>query len=232
MGKGKKRGVANRAVKGVKTSSSAHASAVLADSGLSAGGGFIGFSSFATTSAHGPATGGSTNGDSGGVAPFYTGDDSGIGVLFKGVAKKDATTKLKSLQELLQKLSHVERKQVAQALPHYGYLFVKLLKSNDRRIRLIANTLLHIFALKGFPKLFTRIRDDVILTLWSACFDPYRAASEKARATFLLVFPGMEDRKCDRAGGQKGVDGTLASNLYASCDPKALRILQAGLKLL
>ena len=230
MGKGKKRGVANRAVKGVKTSSSAHASAVLADSGLSAGGGFIGFSSFATTSAHGPATGGSTNGDSGGVAPFYTGDDSGIGVLFKGVAKKDATTKLKSLQELLQKLSHVERKQVAQALPHYGYLFVKLLKSNDRRIRLIANTLLHIFALKGFPKLFTRIRDDVILTLWSACFDPYRAASEKARATFLLVFPGMEDRKCDRAGGQKGVDGTLASNLYASCDPKALRILQAGLK--
>ena len=57
MGKGKKRGAANRAAKGVKASSSALASAALASSGLSPESGFIGFSSFAAVSDHGAGTG-------------------------------------------------------------------------------------------------------------------------------------------------------------------------------
>ena len=96
------------------------------------------------------------------ISPFYQGNNSKLKVVFKGISKKDATTKLKSVQELQRILPNCERPDLAHALPHFAYIFIKDIRSNDRRLRYHLNHILKLFAAQD-PRSYSR---DYCLTLF------------------------------------------------------------------
>ena len=139
-----------RRAKGVTIASSTAAIKTLRNEGL-ANQGFIGFSAFANSSDHDndnkaamnqyvssptlhkktkktstkivkisspqPSSSSSTT-----LAPFYQGENNNLKMIFKGISKKDPTTKLKSAQELMNLLPTCIRPDLARALPHFAYL--------------------------------------------------------------------------------------------------------------
>ena len=187
MGKQRKRGVVSQRLgKGTGPASSAGASSALGEAG---GGGFIGFSAFSSSSdtsetvvaeIHSELSNAAsragpkkrqTTADRLTISPFYSGGVPSLRALFKSTTKKDSITKLKALQDMLTLLPACTRREMALALPHYAYLFIRTSKSNDRHVRLAANSVLRLFAERGFPCVFDRILDDIVLPLWCACFE-------------------------------------------------------------
>ena len=117
-------------------------------------GNFIGFGAFANTegvsssaaSSRGSATTASsgTGGGNGSnrvrLSPIYTGSDQRLTLLFPKIGqKRDATTKTKALQDLLEFFRSEEgttKKSKAEALSHFLYLFqTKLIYDNSPRVR-------------------------------------------------------------------------------------------------
>ena len=191
-----------RRAKGVTVASSTGAINTLKTAGLDSGG-FIGFGAFAvgagnnnvTTSSNeisfdsSPSS--SLNGHSSqvvsAISPFYQGDNVKLKVVFKGISKKDATTKLKSVQELQRILPNCARPDLARALSHFAYIYIKDIRSNDRRLRYHLNHILKLFAIQKFTKLFKRLLSDLIFPVYNACFDTYEAAANEAKMAFHMA---------------------------------------------
>ena len=189
-----------RRAKGVSVASSAGAFNALKSAGIDSGG-FIGFGAFAAdtgsnddlTSADNLSLSSSVGMGGHGrqaastISPFYQGNNTKLKVVFKGISKKDATTKLKSVQELQRILPDCDRPDLARALPHFAYIYIKDIRSNDRRLRDHLNHILKLFAAQEFTKLFKRLLSDIIFPWYKACFDVYDAAAKEAKIAFHMA---------------------------------------------
>lgn len=74
----------------------------------------------------------------------FRGEDPDLQIAFKGLSKKDANTKLKSVMALIQHCRSKSLHELRATLDSYTYWFPHLLVENDRRLRTEATRLLGI----------------------------------------------------------------------------------------
>jgi hypothetical protein len=174
--------------------------------------GFIGFSSFAAPAAvenshRIPAR---SEAPLRALPPFYDGNHSEVALICKRLTKKDATTKLKALQQLQtlcgsgasdaaltaeasSNSSPLDPAAVAGLLPHWVFLYSRLVLDNDRRVREALNTTLQSVALIDRRAVAPYMRQ--LLGPW--CMSMADSVTEVAAAAvraFEGVFPAAKRR--------------------------------------
>ncbi|KAI8064173.1 hypothetical protein BC940DRAFT_306342 [Gongronella butleri] len=176
-------------VKGnLKPASSSRAAELVGQSGSLPLGNLGGFAQFASPSLGAsisrPATPGSDSSDSMALDPELT-------VIVKKISKRDATTKLKALEELDTYL-HDHASAVAALLPTWIALYGKLALEVDRRVRL-ASAHLHQFVTQHAKKKLAPYLKDCIGPWMVAMFDQSKDIAAVARRSFEGVF--AEDKR-------------------------------------
>eukprot|EP00124_Ichthyophonus_hoferi_P002522 Ihof_evm1s175 gene=Ihof_evmTU1s175 len=110
-------------------------------------------------------------------------------VTFKKLLKKDATTKIKALQELSALVEASDLDVILVALPYWSPAYNKLVTDIDRRVRTESNhTLLQFIkkAKKNFAPQFKRVAASLVCSQ----FDTYKDVAASAVAVFDFAFPG------------------------------------------
>ncbi|ORX46718.1 hypothetical protein DM01DRAFT_1339377 [Hesseltinella vesiculosa] len=186
MGKSKQQ---SKGKSGLKPASSSRAAELAGQSSSLQFGNLGGFAQFANPSLAAtisrPSTPGSESGD--GVAAL----DPELTVIVKKVNKRDATTKLKALEELTSYLyNHVSA--VGPLLSTWVALYNKLVLEVDRRVRLATVSLHQWIAQNAKKKLAPHLKD--IIGAWMiTMFDQSKDVAAVAKGSFESVF--AEDKR-------------------------------------
>jgi hypothetical protein len=212
--------------------------------------GFIGFSSFAAPAAvessqnRNPAL---SEAPLRALPPFYDGNHSELALICKRLTKKDATTKLKALQQLQSlcgssasdaalaeagsNTAPLDPAAVAGLLPHWVFLYSRLVIDNDRRVREALNTTLQSVALIDRRAVAPYLRQ--LLGPW--CMSMADSVAEVAAAAvraFEGVFPAARRRavllKEHRADVVSHFSTTLALTPEALSEPFACSAEEAA----
>ena len=126
----------------------------------------------------------------GDLQPVYTGFDADLSVVSKKLLKKDSTTKLKAFNELIEIVNRADKQSfIADFLPYFVYVYLRLSLDNDRKLRELLNNALYIIIVTtekvdGGKKALGPYMKAIIGHLWMNVSD---SCGEVARAA-LKVF--------------------------------------------
>ncbi len=127
------------------------------------------------------------------LSPVYTGPDSIIRAICKGVLKQDENTKLKALEKLgkvIGRAIDVDNLSSRDGpidfntfIPHWGFVYRRLCRDNNRRVR-IALQQTHAAVASKDPKATRSVLSYIIGPLWASGSDP---ASDVALVAALAL---------------------------------------------
>ncbi|XP_064473066.1 E3 ubiquitin-protein ligase listerin-like [Ornithodoros turicata] len=127
----------------------------------------------------------------------HTGDDvdasvdSDFRLVLRKLTKRDNTTRLKALQELVDVIREKDADAVKGALPFWPRLYNKLAVDNDRRVREATHRAHEQLCLKVKRNLAPHAKAMVGVWVASQC-DPFAPAASAARAAFAAAFPSAK----------------------------------------
>ncbi|CAH1799497.1 unnamed protein product [Owenia fusiformis] len=169
---------ANRTKGNVKPSSSSRAAEQLTTPGGATG--FVGFGALSGDLGYVPTAQGSDEADSNVDADFR--------MVLRKLAKKDATTKLKALQEFSTLCKEKETDIVLGALPFWPRLYNKMALDNDRKVREATQLAFEQLVLRVRRNLAPHLKSLMGCWLLSQC-DSHPPAASAATAAFLAALP-------------------------------------------
>lgn len=166
----------------VRPSSSGRSAQLLSATGAAGLSGFVGFSSLSTESpAYIPPTGQHVIDDGDSTV------DSDFRMVMRKLTKRDQTTRLKALQELLDLVKEKDVELIKGALPFWPRLYNKLSLDNDRRVREATHRVHELIC--------QRVRRDLaphtkgLIGAWLVSqSDPFAPAASAAKAAFEAAF--------------------------------------------
>lgn len=139
--------------------------------------GFVGFSSF-TAGEHVGA--GLSEQSHTAIDIVYSGDDGDFAVAMKKIGKKDETTKIKAMQDILAALPTRDKPTIKGFLGPWCTVFSSLAQHNDRRVRVAAFSVLEGLVLAGMKKSFAPYLPAILPSWWICCQDPAREVASLA----------------------------------------------------
>ncbi|XP_077539719.1 E3 ubiquitin-protein ligase listerin [Haemaphysalis longicornis] len=166
----------------VRPSSSGRSAQLLSATGAAGLSGFVGFSSLSSESpAYIPPTGQHVIDDGDSTV------DSDFRMVMRKLTKRDQTTRLKALQELLDLVKEKDVELIKGALPFWPRLYNKLSLDNDRRVREATHRVHELIC--------QRVRRDLaphtkgLIGAWLVSqSDPFAPAASAAKAAFEAAF--------------------------------------------
>ncbi|CAN8018047.1 unnamed protein product [Ixodes persulcatus] len=166
-----------------RPSSSGRSAQLLSASGAAGLSGFVGFGALSgDCPAYIPPTGQHVVDDVDATV------DSDFRIVMRKLTKRDQTTRLKALQELLDLVKEKDTELVKGALPFWPRLYNKLALDNDRRVREATHRVHEQICLrvkKGLAP-FTK----TLVGAWvTSLNDPFAPSASAARAAFEAAFP-------------------------------------------
>ncbi|KAJ3176421.1 listerin E3 ubiquitin protein ligase 1 [Geranomyces variabilis] len=133
------------------------------------------------TGSEAPAFGASSDWELNNAAPE-------VKVLFKRLAKRDNTTRVKALEELSAYISEADAESVSSLLPAWPKTYNRLSADADRRVRETTGAV-HLALVNKVRKQLAPHLKDVIGPWLCATHDPYKEVSRLASTAFKTAFP-------------------------------------------
>ena len=116
--------------------------------------------------------------------------DSALNFILRKLAKRDATTKLKAVDELTAHISAVEPAAIPALMPALLYALERLYSDNDRRVRETLQTALSLLVERAKREAFTPPNLRALFPAWW-CWqhDSVREVSRRSRAVWKALLP-------------------------------------------
>ncbi|KAH9381898.1 hypothetical protein HPB48_015382 [Haemaphysalis longicornis] len=166
----------------VRPSSSGRSAQLLSATGAAGLSGFVGFSSLSSESpAYIPPTGQHVIDDGDSTV------DSDFRMVMRKLTKRDQTTRLKALQELLDLVKEKDVELIKGALPFWPRLYNKLSLDNDRRVREATHRVHELICQRVRRDLAPHTKGLIGAWLISQS-DPFAPAASAAKAAFEAAF--------------------------------------------
>jgi hypothetical protein len=129
--------------------------------------------------------------------PLYSGSDASLGMICKRLLKRDTSTKLKGLKELLVSIPDedvISSESLASAIPHLAFLYLRLNSDVNWRVRDAAQRML-LALVQRDRKAMRPVMPSILGVWWSAQCDPATEVSRSSRDAMDAAFQSPT-RRC------------------------------------
>lgn len=149
--------------------------------------------------------------------------DADIRMVLRKLSKKDATTKVKALQEFSSLCKEKDEESVKAVLPFWPRIYNKMAIDIDHRVREMTQTAMNTLVLRMRKNLAPHLKSLMGAWLLSQC-DTYPTVASAAQQAFLTAFPPVKQVDalvfCKQESAEFLIDNILRQTPTSLSDPK------------